>query len=153
MCLRRRRVWDAGAAPIIYGLLSDLFPPRQRAAVTTCIVLSQGAGIALGQAVAGAIPGLDWRTPFVLVSVPAVLVAVVMACTTTDPARGAAEPALQETVQLEGFFYDEHLTWRKVAALATNKTNLLVIGQVGPALIHEGAFTMPFFFFFFDAGR
>lgn len=93
-------------------------------------MLSQGAGVALGQAVAGAIPGLDWRTPFLLVSAPTVLLAVVTAWTTQDPQRGAAEPALRETVQLEGFFYDEHLTWRKCAALATNKTNLLVILQV-----------------------
>ena len=119
----------AGAAPIIYGLLSDLFPPSQRAYVTTCVVLSQGAGVALGQAVAGGIPGLDWRLPFLIVSLPTVLLALFMAWTTTDPQRGAAEPALRETAQLEGFFYDEHLTWRKCAALATNKTNLFVILQ------------------------
>jgi MFS family permease len=125
----------AGAAPIIYGLLSDLFAPSQRAFVTTCVVLSQGAGIALGQAVAGGIPGLDWRMPFVFVSVPAVTVAVVMACTTTDPQRGAAEPALKAAVQLEGFQYDEHLSWRKLWALFTTKTNLLVILQVSCPLL------------------
>lgn len=125
----------AGAAPIIYGLLSDLFPPRERPFVTTCVVISQGAGSALGQAIAGGIPGilpsnLDWRMPFVLVSVPALIVAAITAYTTEDPARGAAEPALRRTQELEGFTYDEHLSWRKLRTLCGTPTNLLIIFQV-----------------------
>jgi MFS family permease len=119
----------AGAAPIIFGLLSDLFPPAERPHVTTCVVVSQGAGASLGQVIAGGFPSLDWRMPFVLVSIPALLVAIVTAATTADPARGGAEPALQGVHELQGFAYDEHLTWRKVRQLCSTKTNVLAILQ------------------------
>jgi MFS family permease len=119
----------AGAAPIIYGLLSDLFPPKERAYVTTCVVLSQGAGMALGNFIAGGFPELDWRTPFVLVSIPTMILAVVMGLTTEDPLRGGAEPALQECIA-DGLTYEEHLTLAKFRKLCKTKTNLLVIFQV-----------------------
>ena len=120
----------AGAAPIIYGLLSDLFPPSQRACATTCVVVSQGAGASVGQIIAGGFTGLDWRMPFVIVSVPALLVAALTARTCRDPVRGSAEPALQPAVSAEGFVYDEHLSWRKIRQLCTTHTNVLVILQV-----------------------
>ena len=120
----------AGAAPIIYGLLSDLFPPEERALVTTCVVLSQGAGTALGNAVAGGLPGLDWRMPFVIVSVPTLALATVMALTTRDPPRGGAEPALRESIAEGSFEYTESLSWAKFRALCKIRTNLLVVSQV-----------------------
>lgn len=128
--LQRPLALRAGAAPIIYGLLSDLFPPRQRAYVTTFVALSQGAGAAVGQAVAGGISGIDWRLPFVLVSAPALIVAAITALTTRDPPRGGAEPALKPTEHVEGFHYEEHLSWRKLAELCRTRTNVLVILQV-----------------------
>lgn len=38
-----------GAAPLIYSILSDLYPPSERALITTVVVISTGAGAGIGQ--------------------------------------------------------------------------------------------------------
>lgn len=51
-----------------------------------------GAGISLGQAVAGYMgPVYGWRLPFIVISVPAMVCAVVVYFTVKDPERGAME--------------------------------------------------------------
>lgn len=119
----------AGAAPIIFALLSDIYPPDKRVMISTVVLFSTGAGSLLGQALAG-MSGLDWRLPFAIIGVPSVGIATLMVLTTKDPRRGAAEPALQEAFADESFQYEEHLTWPKFKRLMLVPTNVLVIGQV-----------------------
>lgn len=119
----------AGAAPIVFALLSDMYPPGKRVMISTVVLFSTGAGSLLGQALAG-MSGLDWRLPFAIIGVPSVGIATLMLLTTKDPRRGAAEPALQEAFADESFQYDEKLTWPKFKRLMLAPTNFLVIGQV-----------------------
>lgn len=118
----------AGAAPIIYALLADLFPASARSVVSLFIVIATGAGQALGQALAGG-AGLPWRVPFAVIGVPSVAVATLMLLTTTDPPRGGAEGALQEAYAIEGFAYKGQLSWSKLALLARTRTNVCIILQ------------------------
>lgn len=72
-----------GTVPLLFSLLGDLVPPRRRSAVAAGVGIAQGAGVALGQVVAGrlgarAVDGA-WRLPFVLVAVPAIALAVCVA--------------------------------------------------------------------------
>lgn len=122
-------VTGAGAAPIIFALLSDIYPPDQRVFVSTLVLFSTGAGALIGQAIAG-MSGLDWRLPFAIIAVPSVAMATLMVLTTQDPRLGAAEPALQDAFTDETFQYDERLTWPKFRRLICVPTNFLVIGQV-----------------------
>lgn len=126
---RLRPLLLAGAAPIIFALLSDIYPPNRRVLVSTVVLFSTGAGSLLGQTLAGT-SGLDWRMPFAIVGVPSVGIATLMLLTTTDPRRGAAEPVLQEAFADEAFTYEERLTWPKFKRVMLVPTNILVIGQV-----------------------
>eukprot|EP00892_Ulva_mutabilis_P007444 jgi/Ulvmu1/5071/UM021_0088.1 len=119
-----------GAAPIVFALLSDIYPPDRRVLVSTLVLFSTGAGSLVGQTIAG-MSGLDWRLPFAIIGVPSIAVATLMVLTTRDPQRGAAEPALQEAFADETFEYDERLTWHKFKVLIRVPTNFLVIGQGG----------------------
>ncbi len=86
-----------GCFPLVFSLLGDLFPPRKRAAISAVVQIATGVGLAVGQALSGAVgPATNWRVPFVVVAAPSLLVAVVMQLTTREPPRGAFEEALQE---------------------------------------------------------
>ncbi|UVA80896.1 MFS transporter [Pandoraea commovens] len=88
-------IGEAGLMPIIYGLLPDLFPARQRILANSVFamvnLLSAGAGMALGglliqgiDTLHGALPfGLAatsaWRIAFFAVAVPAPLLVLIVA--------------------------------------------------------------------------
>lgn len=120
-----------GALPLVFSLLGDLFDPSKRAAVSAMVQLATGIGLALGQGVAGFVgPAIGWRWPFVIVAMPAVLLAVVMLVTVPEPQRGGTEAALQvHFEETPGFHYAERVTWRKVGRLLAIPTNVFVIMQ------------------------
>lgn len=71
----------AGVIPLLFSLLGDLFSSEHRAAVSTLLGTCQGAGMLLGQVMAGMVgPTLGWRAPFVVLAVPAVFFAVMCLC-------------------------------------------------------------------------
>ncbi|KAL7559989.1 hypothetical protein ACA910_013485 [Epithemia clementina (nom. ined.)] len=83
-----------GALPLIYSVLGDLFQARQRHMVGGIVGMGTGLGILLGQAVAGFIgPTHGWRLPFVIISLPALVCAVLVLLTVKDPPRGQMEAA------------------------------------------------------------
>lgn len=89
-----------GALPVIYSILGDLFGAGDRHIVSACVSFGVGAGISIGQAVAGYIgPLYGWRLPFLVISIPALLCAVLVYFTVEDPKRGA----------MEGIYDNEHL--------------------------------------------
>lgn len=82
----------AGAAPA-HSLLSDYFPPNQRA---TALSIFQG-GVYLGSMLGLIIGGLlvdriGWRTTFLLVGVPGLLIALIVRFTIREPTRGQFDP-------------------------------------------------------------
>lgn len=65
-----------GSFPLVYSILSDLFPSSRRNFVSSLIILASGIGVAVGQGLAGTVgPALGWRVPFVMVGAPSILVA------------------------------------------------------------------------------
>ena len=73
---------------------------KDRHIVSACVSFGVGAGISIGQAVAGYIgPLYGWRLPFLVISIPALLCAVLVYFTVEDPKRGA----------MEGIYDNEHL--------------------------------------------
>ncbi|KAL6755542.1 major facilitator superfamily domain-containing protein [Haematococcus lacustris] len=126
-----------GCFPLIFSLLGDLFPITQRAAVSAGVQIATGAGIAAGQALAGMLGESNWRIPFMVVAVPAVVVACIMLLTTQEPPRGAFEEALQG-VYAEGEAYKDTITWAKVRVLLRLPTNWLIILQGLPGSLPWG---------------
>lgn len=86
-----------GALPLIYSILGDLFASDERHTVSAAVGIGTGLGIAAGQGVAGFLgPTFGWRLPFLVVSVPALVCAALVALTVSDPERGGMEQAVLE---------------------------------------------------------
>lgn len=118
----------AGATPLIHSLLADLFKTDARVLVSMIVGACTGAGLAIGQGVAGT-SGMGWRVPFAIVGVPSVVLATIMWRTTKDPRRGGSEEALQGAFAGGKFEYTEKLSWHKTWFRARIPTNWLMILQ------------------------
>jgi MFS family permease len=88
-------VGEGGCSPAAHSLLSDHYPPRKRA--TALAIYS--AGVPLGSLL-GAVGGgwiaetFSWRTAFVVVGLPGLLLAVLARATLRDPPRGHSDAAI-----------------------------------------------------------
>lgn len=86
-----------GALPLIYSILGDMYAAEERHAVSSYVSIGVGAGISFGQGVAGFLgPTFGWRVPFLVISIPALLVAAAVLIIVEDPERGAMEQATLE---------------------------------------------------------
>lgn len=89
-----------GALPLIYSILGDLFAADDRHVVSAVVSFGTGAGISVGQAIAGYLgPTFGWRLPFLVVSIPALICALLVLLTVDDPERGGMEWAALELEQ------------------------------------------------------
>jgi MFS family permease len=52
-------LFSAGALPVVFSLLGDLYDPSRRAGVSSIVQLSTGIGLAAGQGIAGFVGALD----------------------------------------------------------------------------------------------
>jgi len=85
-----------GAIPLIYSVVADLFPADQRHGVSAMVSIGSGCGISIGQGVAGYLgPTFGWRLPFLVISLPALLCAMLVYLTVPDPERGGMERAVR----------------------------------------------------------
>ena len=86
-----------GCLPLLFSICGDLFQTNERAYVATFLTVATGAGIAIGQIMAGTVgPAFGWRLPFVLAAAPAIALALLTYATVDEPERGAMEKAVQE---------------------------------------------------------
>ena len=84
-----------GCLPILFSLCGDMFPASERNYVASFLTIATGAGIAVGQIMAGTVgPAFGWRLPFLLASGPAIALALLLYATVREPGRGAAEDAV-----------------------------------------------------------
>lgn len=90
-------VGEAGGSPPSHSMISDLFPPHQRATALGIYALGIPVGTMIGNLAGGWInEAFDWRTAFMVVGVPGVFMALVVRFTMREPTRGA-----METVKVE----------------------------------------------------
>lgn len=81
------------AMPIIFSLLGDIYTAKERAIVSSLVSLSIGLGIAAGQLLAGLVgPTYGWRVPFVIVSVPAIILTIISWWVIEEPERVRLPP-------------------------------------------------------------
>jgi Major Facilitator Superfamily len=86
-----------GALPLIYSFLGDLFSAEERHTVSALVGIGTGIGISFGQGLAGLTgPRFGWRLPFLLISVPALICALLVLLFVKDPPRGGTERAVQD---------------------------------------------------------
>lgn len=129
-----------GAPPLVFSLLGDLYESRYRSSVSAAVQVATGIGLAAGQGISGITgPVLGWRAPFVFVSVPTVLLAIVMVLTTEEPQRGLSEASLIDHLKSDASFqYREKVTWKKAFKLLRIPTNIFIILQGLPGCLPWG---------------
>ncbi len=90
-------VGEAGGSPPAHSIISDYFPPERRATALAVFSLGVPLGILVGFLVGGWLDQtLGWRSAFVVVGLPGLLLAVVVALVLREPPRGHSE-GLQST--------------------------------------------------------
>jgi predicted MFS family arabinose efflux permease len=88
-------IGEAGGSPPSHSLLSDYYPPQHRGFALGV----WAAGIPIGGAIGALLGGwigayFGWRTAFVVVGLPGILLALVVFLTLREPRRGHSEGAL-----------------------------------------------------------
>ena len=105
-------VGEAGGSPPSHSIVSDIFPAEQRATALSIYSLGVYGGILVGT-VGGAylVQYFDWRTAFVVVGMPGILMALVVRFVVKEPPRGMAEA--REDVAPPGFFQAIRFLWKR----------------------------------------
>jgi len=129
--------------PIVFSLIGDMFDEVNRAKVAALMGAAISVGNILGMIVGGFVgPTFGWRLPFVLVSLPNVVLAMVALFVLQEPARGAFEKGIGELVRA-GYAYPKVPKLEDYAKLVSIKTNFLLFLQGIAGTIPWGA--IPYF--------
>jgi MFS family permease len=113
---------EAGGSPPSYSLISDYFPPKERGVGLAIYSLGVPIGSALGVALGGWVAAnYSWRTAFVAVGLPGLLLAVVMLVAIREPKRGGLDPVLGGGTRHE----PAPPIWSALAAFFANRTMVL----------------------------
>ncbi len=82
-------IGEAGCSPPAHSLISDLFPPSRRATALAIYSLGIPIGGGIGFLAGGWLDEFfDWRTAFIVVGLPGVLLALIVKMTLKEPPRG-----------------------------------------------------------------
>lgn len=85
-------IGEAGGSPPAHSMISDYFPAERRATALGVFSLGIPFGILVGFLAGGWMDEtLGWRTAFMVVGLPGLLLAVVVQLTLREPARGAQD--------------------------------------------------------------
>ena len=117
-------IGEAGCSPPSHSLIADYFPPHQRAKAMGFFSAGSQGGAAFGWLLGGWLYlYLGWRWVFVVVGIPGLLLALLVALTVREPRRGGVEQraASEQTEPL----------WPSLVALMRQPTYLWM--QVGGA--------------------
>jgi MFS family permease len=81
----------ASAGPVVASMVGDFFSSGERGRIYSYILTGELLGAGLGFAVTGDIAALSWRAAFVILALPAFMLALVV-LRLAEPARGGARP-------------------------------------------------------------
>ena len=85
-------VGEAGLSPPAHSLISDYYEPKKRASALAVYAFGIPLGSMLGAVIGGQmLDHFTWRTAFMLVGVPGILVAIALKLIVKEPPRGHSE--------------------------------------------------------------
>lgn len=116
-------VGEAGSNPPSHSLISDYFPIEKRA--TAMSIFAMGVNIGLLFAYIGGgwmSEHFGWRTAFIVVGAPGLLIALLVRLTLKEPPRGGAEKGPLRDASAPGFMEVASNMWR------TRSLRLVVVG-------------------------
>ena len=107
-------VGEAGGSPPSHSMISDMFPPERRATALAIYALGIPIGTMLGNLGGGWInEAFDWRTAFLVVGAPGLLLALVVRFTLREPVRGASEGLSADTGETPPVMAVFRLLWSR----------------------------------------
>jgi len=87
-------IGEAGGSPPSHSLISDYFPKVRRGTAFAIYALAVPVGTSIGAAVGGwGNQNLGWRNTFIAIGIPGVILALIVALTVKEPARGMSDGA------------------------------------------------------------
>jgi MFS family permease len=110
-------IGEAGSSPPSHSMISDLFSPEQRATAMGIFALGVNLGLLIAYLGGGWMSdNWGWRTTFIVVGLPGLLIALVVRFTMVEPTRGAAEQdRIGEKKAAPGFWVVARTMWRMPA--------------------------------------
>jgi MFS family permease len=106
-------VGEAGGSPPAHSMISDYFPPEKRATALGIFSLGVPLGILVGFLAGGWLDQtLGWRQAFIVVGLPGIFVAVVVALTLREPPRGHSEGLASDGENAPNAFDVIRYLWR-----------------------------------------
>jgi MFS family permease len=134
-------IGEAGASPPAHSILSDYFPPRQRATVLAMYASGIYVGVGIGYWIGGWInDAYGWRMAFFVVGTPGLLLALLVRFTIREPMRGMSEQTLTNSHP-----YSVKETWRFFISLRTGRYLALAGGLHAFVSYGLGAWIPAFF--------
>lgn len=95
-------IGEAGGSPPSHSMISDYFPPEQRATAFSIYNMGIYIGIMVGFLVGGWMADtLGWRMAFFVVGLPGILLAVIVRFTIKEPPRGFYDKEKHEDIPLK----------------------------------------------------
>lgn len=115
--------------PVVFSYAGDAFKESQRAKVNSFLSTAISLGAIVGMVIAGFTgASLGWRIPFIIVSLPNILLALLFFLFAEEPKRGAAEVAVGDLVN-KGANYIGKVRLSDYKNLFKVKTNLILFIQ------------------------
>ena len=108
-------VGEAGGSPPSHSIISDIFPPEQRASAISFYSTGVNLGILFGFLLGGWINEFfGWRIAFLVIGTPGIIIAIIVRYTLAEPIRGLSE---NKKVSTESVPFKEVLSvlWRHVS--------------------------------------
>ncbi len=85
-------IGEAGGSPPAHSMISDLFPPEQRATALAFYSTGINFGVLLGFVIGGIVNDIyGWRLVFFIVGIPGIVMALLVRFTLREPPRGMSE--------------------------------------------------------------
>jgi len=86
-------IGEGGGGPAAHSMLADLFPPSKRATALAIYSCGVPIGVLIGLAAGGWInETFNWRTAFMVVGLPGVILALILLFTVREPTRTTIQP-------------------------------------------------------------
>lgn len=120
--------------------MADIYSESSRIYVSTLIGISMSFGVGFGQLLAGVVADSldDWRLPFLLVSVPAMMLGLLILLTVQEPRRGEKERAFMEQTSVMSPAYSERIDSTKLKSLLQTPSVLIIFAQGIPGCVPWG---------------
>ena len=109
-------VGEAGGSPPSHSIISDIFPPENRAGALAFYSMGVNFGILFGFLAGGWLNEVfDWRIAFMVVGLPGIAVALIVRYTLREPIRGLSENRQESTDSAPPLGEVLNLLWRRLA--------------------------------------